>query len=77
MEAQKGMLIDDYLLTKEYDIYRNDNPDILMATAKLVLEQGQGTTRFLKLVVPGNVPEPATGSLALLALCALAARRRR
>lgn len=77
VEAQKGMLIDDYLLTKEYDIYRNDNPDILMATAKLVLEQGQGTTRFLKLVVPGNVPEPATGTLSLLALAALAARRRK
>ncbi len=78
VEAQKGMVIDEYLLTQEYDIYQNGTPQkTVMATANLVLEQGQGTTQFLKLVVPGSVPEPGTGTLGLLALAALAARRRR
>lgn len=77
VEAQQGMSIAPEALDKEYNIYQNGHPEILMATAKLVLEQGQGSAQFLKLVVPGNVPEPATGTLSLLALAALAARRRK
>lgn len=76
VEAQKGMSIAPEVLAKEYNIYQNGHPEILMATAKLELVQGQGTTQLLKLVVP-SVPEPATGTLSLLALAALAARRRK
>ncbi len=72
-----GIKIDDSLLNKEYNIYQNGKPDTVVATAKLVLEQGQDTTQFLKLVVPGNVPEPTTGTLSLLALAGLCARRRK
>lgn len=72
-----GIKIDESLLNRKYNICSHENPETVLATAKLVLEQGQGTTRFLKLVVPGNVPEPATGTLSLLALAALAARRRK
>ena len=72
-----GITIDETLLNKEYNIYQNGKPDTVVATAKLVLEQGQDTTQFLKLVVPGNVPEPTTGTLSLLALAGLCARRRR
>ena len=72
-----GITIDETLLNKEYNIYQNGKPDTVVATAKLVLEQGQDTTQFLKLVVPGNVPEPTTGTLSLLALAGLCARRRK
>lgn len=72
-----GIKIDDSLLNKEYNIYQNGKPDTVVATAKLVLEQGQDTTQFLKLVVPGNVPEPTTGTLSLLALAGLCTRRRK
>ncbi len=77
VEAHKGMSIAPEVLAKEYDIYQNGDPQkTVMATAKLTIEQGQGTTQFLKLVVP-RVPEPTTGTFSLLALAGLAARRRK
>ena len=67
--------VDSSLLEKEYNIYRYGDPDqIPVGTAKLELHQ-EG--HILKLVVPGSVPEPTTGALGLLALAALAARRRK
>ena len=76
-----GIKIDESLLNKEYNIYQYGDPSkvapILEARARLILEQGQGSTQFLKLVVPGDVPEPTTNTLSLLALAALAARRRK
>lgn len=75
-----GIKIDESLLNKEYNIYQYGDPSkdtpILEAKAQLVLEQGQGNTQFLKLLVP-KTPEPTTGTLSLLALAALAARRRK
>lgn len=78
----KSISVSQEYLEKEYDIYRyvdaNDAKTLetaeLLATAHLELEQG-GTV--LKLVVDSTVPEPATGTLSLLALAGLAARRRR
>ena len=67
--------VDSSLLEKEYNIYRYGDPEqIPVGTAKLELHQ-EG--HILKLVVPGSVPEPTTGTLGLLALAALAARRRK
>ena len=67
--------VDSSLLEKEYNIYRYGDPEqIPVGTAKLELHQ-EG--HILKLVVPGSVPEPTTGTLSLLALAALAARRRK
>ena len=78
VEAQKGMSIAQEVLGKEYNIYQNGDPQkTVMATAKLAIEQGQGDTQYLKLTVQGSVPEPATGTLSLLALAGLAARRRK
>ena len=75
-----GIKIDESLLNKEYNIYQYGDPSkdtpILEARAQLILEQGQGNTQFLKLLVP-KTPEPTTGTLSLLALAALAARRRK
>ena len=77
--AEKGINgLDPSLLEKEYNIYRNGDPSQkVLGTATLKLEQGEGTTQYLKLVTNENVPEPTTGTLGLLALCALAARRRK
>ncbi len=76
--AEKGINgLDPSLLEKEYNIYRNGDPSKMLGTATLELEQGEGTTQYLKLVTNGNVPEPTTGTLGLLALCALGARRRK
>ena len=75
IEAQKGLSIAMWAI--EYNIYQNGNPEKILATAQLDFEQGQGTTRFLKLVITSAIPEPTTGTLSLLALAALAARRRR
>ena len=72
-----GIKINENLLDKEYNIYQNGHPETMVGTATLKLEQGEGTTQFLKLVVPGNVPEPTTGTLGLLALAGLCARRRK
>lgn len=78
VNAGKGIMIDESLLGKEYNIYRNGDPDkTVLGTATLKLEQGEGTTTILKLVTNGNVPEPTTGILSLLALAALTARRRK
>ena len=70
-----GINVDSSLLKQEYNIYQYGDPDqIPVGTAKLELHQ-EG--HILKLVVPGSVPEPTTGTLGLLALAALAARRRK
>ena len=80
VSSELGIKIDESLLNKEYNIYQYGDPSkdtpILEARAQLVLEQGQGNTQFLKLLVP-KTPEPTTGTLSLLALAALAARRRK
>lgn len=78
VNAESGIGINESLLGKEYNIYRNGDPDkTVLGTATLKLEQGEGTTKILKLVTNGNVPEPTTGILSLLALAALTARRRK
>lgn len=77
VQAQQGMTVAPELLAREYDIYENGDPKKIMAVARLELEQGLDTTQFLNLVLIREVPEPATGTLSLLALAALAARRRR
>ncbi len=72
-----GIQLDPSLLAKEYDIKYTDpvsQEEMLTAIARLELIQ-DGTT--LKLTVTGNIPEPTTGTLSLLALTALAVRRRR
>ena len=76
VEAQKGMTIAPEVLAKEYNIYQNGDPETIMATAKLELVQGQGTTQLLKLSFQG-VPEPTTVSLGLFALVGLCMRKRR
>ena len=68
-----GITIDESLLNKEYNIYSHGHPETIVGTGKIELEQ---SNTVLKLTVQG-VPEPATGTLSLLALAALAARRRR
>lgn len=75
VEAQNGLALAKRGI--EYNIYQNGNPEKILATAQLELEQGQGTTQFLKLVITSAIPEPTTGTLSLLALAGLAARRRR
>ncbi len=56
---------------KEVNIMRGDQ---VMAVGTLALA-GEG--KLLQLTVQGSVPEPTTGSLSLLALAGLCARRRR
>ena len=74
VEAPNGMSIAPELLAKEYNIYQNGDPHkIIMATARLELNQDK---TMLMLTVQ-KVPEPATGTLGLLALAALCMRRRR
>lgn len=68
-----GITIDESLLNKEYNIYSHGHPETIVGTGKIELEQNN---TVLKLTVLG-VPEPTTGTLGLLALMALAARRRR
>ena len=68
-----GITIDESLLNKEYNIYSHGHPETIVGTGKLELNQNN---TVLKLTVQG-VPEPATGTLGLLALAALAARRRK
>ena len=68
-----GITIDESLLNKEYNIYSHGHPETIVGTGKIELEQNN---TVLKLTVQG-VPEPATGTLSLLALAALAARRRK
>lgn len=73
----------DDMLDKEYDI-KLQGTELQVATARLVLSEDN---KQLKLVyssggattplVPSNIPEPTTGTLSLLALAGLAARRRR
>ena len=70
-----GISVDPMVLAQEYNIYQYGDPEqTVIGTAKLELHQ-EG--HILKLVVPGSVPEPTTGTLSLLALAALAARRRK
>ncbi len=74
VNAKESMGIAPELLAREYNIYRYGDPaKTVMATARLELNQDN---TLLKLTVQG-IPEPATGTLGLLALAALAARRRR
>ena len=68
-----GITIDESLLNKEFNIYSHGHPETIVGTGKIELEQNN---TILKLTVQG-VPEPATGTLSLLALAALAARRRK
>ena len=68
-----SITIDESLLNKEYNIYSHGHPETIVGTGKIELEQNN---TVLKLTVQG-VPEPATGTLSLLALAALAARRRK
>ncbi|MDO4818417.1 MAG: PEP-CTERM sorting domain-containing protein [Akkermansia sp.] len=56
---------------KEVDIKRDDK---VVAKGQLVLSNDDKT---LSLSIPGSVPEPTTGTLGLLALAGLCARRRR
>ena len=63
-------------LDKEYNIYQYGDPEKINAIATGRLELNQDKT-LLKLVVTSTIPEPATGTLSLLALAALAARRRK
>lgn len=48
-----------------------------VAQGKLQIVNGLNGTHLLNLTVQGKVPEPATGTLSLLALAALVARRRK
>lgn len=74
VNAKESMGIAPELLAREYNIYRYGDPaKTVMATARLELNQDN---TVLKLTVQG-IPEPATGTLGLLALAGLAARRRR
>ena len=68
-----GITIDESLLNKEYNIYSHGHPETIVGTGKIELEQNN---TVLKLTVLG-VPEPTTGTLSLLALAGLCARRRR
>ena len=71
--AALGITIDESLLNKEYNIYSHGHPETIVGTGKLELNQNN---TVLKLTVQG-VPEPTTGTMGLLALAALAARRRK
>lgn len=74
VNAGKSMGIAPELLARQYNIYRYEDPaKTVMATARLELNQDN---TLLMLTVQG-IPEPATGTLGLLALAGLAARRRR
>ena len=74
VNAKESMGIAPELLAREYNIYRYGDPaKTVMATARLELNQDN---TVLRLTVQG-IPEPATGTLGLLALAGLAARRRR
>ena len=74
VNAGKSMGIAPELLARQYNIYRYGDPaKTVMATARLELNQDN---TLLMLTVQG-IPEPATGTLCLLALAGLAARRRR
>ncbi len=65
-----GLAVPQELLDKEYDIKVTEADTV---TAKLELNQDR---TLLKLTVPA-VPEPSTGTLSLLSLAGLCARRRR
>lgn len=74
VNAKESMGIAPELLARQYNIYRYGDPaKTVMATARLELNQDN---TLLMLTVQG-IPEPATGTLCLLALAGLAARRRR
>ena len=68
-----GITIDESLLNKEYNIYSHGHPETIVGTGKIELEQNN---TILKLTVQG-VPEPATGTLSLLALAGLCMRKHR
>lgn len=63
-------------LDKEYNIYQYGDPEKInpIATGKMELNQEK---TMLKLVVTSVIPEPSTGTLSLLSLAGLCARRRR
>ena len=73
----------DDILNKEYDI-KLQGTELQVATARLVLSEDNTQLKLVYLsggattpLVPSNIPEPTTGTLSLLALAALASRRRR
>lgn len=68
-----GIKIDESLLNKEFNIYSHGHPETIVGTGKIELEQNN---TILKLTVQG-VPEPATGTLSLLALACLCMRKHR
>lgn len=76
VNAEQPINIDQDLLDKEYNIYQYGDPEKILPVATGKLELSQNST-ILKLVVNSSIPEPTTGTLSLLALAALAARRRR
>ncbi len=63
-------------LDKEYNIYQYGDPEKINAIATGKIELNQDKT-MLKLVVTSVIPEPSTGTLSLLSLAGLCARRRR
>ncbi len=69
--AQAIQVGDDWGKGKAVDIMKNGQ---VVALGQLVLSNDNKT---LSLTVQGSVPEPSTGTLTMLALAALAARRRR
>lgn len=68
-----GIKINESLLNKEFNIYSHGHPETIVGTGKIELEQNN---TILKLTVQG-VPEPATGTLSLLALAGLCMRKHR
>lgn len=68
-----GIKIDESQLNKEFNIYSHNHPETIVGTGKIELEQNN---TILKLTVQG-VPEPATGTLSLLALACLCMRKHR
>ena len=76
VSAQSIFALHPEELDKEYNIYQYGDPEKINAIATGKLELNQDKT-LLKLVVTSTIPEPATGTLSLLALAGLCIRRRK